>query len=396
MNGKRICGVAYTHYLTDPRVRRESEALAERGEMIDLFCLRKEGKPSIEQVNGVTIYRLPVSKYKGGNQLAYAVSYLLFTLVASLYITKHFLKKRYQIVHAHNMPDFVVFAGIVPKLFGAKIILDIHDLMPETFATKFNNNKLLMRILEFEEDISTRFANHLITVHAPYKQLLVDRGHNADKITILMNLPDENVFLAGNSQNYNTQPSNGDVLLIYHGAIVERYGLDLALYAFHKIADRAEKLKFRIIGDGDLAPLVKQIIKDLNLEDKVEFINKYIPVDQLPAMISQAQIGVVPNRRNAATQFILSTKLMEYALLEIPTVVSRLPTVQSYFDETSVSYFEADNVDDLAEKLLDLYTSPERRRALAKNAKAFNAKYNWQAMKQDLYALTDRLTDQRS
>jgi glycosyltransferase involved in cell wall biosynthesis len=394
MKVKKICAIAYTRYLTDPRVRRECEALAERGDQVDVFCLRGEGQPPVERVSGVTVYRLPVSKCRSDSQLAYIVSYFYFTLVAAWYITRHFLKERYQVIHAHNMPDFIVFAAIVPKLMGAKVILDIHDLMPETFTAKFNNT-LLRRVVELEEYVCTRFADHLITVHTPYKQILLKRGHLEDRITVLMNLPDENIFSVDKSRNA-PQPSDGDgVMLVYHGAIVERYGVDLALLAFHKIVPQAQRLRFRIIGNGALAPRVKQLIEELRLGERVEFINKYVPVDQLPALISRAHMGVVPNRRNAATEFILSTKLLEYVRLGIPALVSRLPTVESYFDETMVSYFEAGNVDDLAEKMLSLYQSPAARKALAENAMAFNARYAWNSMKQDLYHLVDYLT-QRS
>lgn len=393
MKVNKICAVAYTEYLTDPRVRRESEALAERGDQVDVFCLRSEGRPTKERVKGVTVYRLPVIRYKGSNQLAYIVSYLWFTLVATFYVTRHFVRERYQVVHAHNMPDFVVFAAIVPKLMGARVILDIHDLMPETFATKFDS-KFLRRTIEIEEHVCTRFADHLITVHAPYKQVLVKRGHAEDRITVLMNLPDEHVFSMSESQ-ISEQSSNNHVLLVYHGAIVERYGLDLALYAFRKVMHEADRLEFRIIGDGDLAPRVKQLIRELDLEERVEFIDEYVPVDQLPGLISKAHIGVVPNRLNAATEYILSTKLMEYAFLGIPAIVSKLTTVASYFDDTMVAYFEPGNADDLAEKLLSLYESPEARKRLAENAMAFNARYNWSSMKQDLYHLVDQLTSRR-
>jgi hypothetical protein len=38
---------------------------------------------------------------------------------------------RYNLVHVHNMPDVLVFEAFIPRVCGARVILDLHDPMPE-------------------------------------------------------------------------------------------------------------------------------------------------------------------------------------------------------------------------------------------------------------------------
>ena len=99
------------------------------------------------------------------------LSYLEFFFRCLLKITWLQLEKRYRVMHVNNMPDFFVFCSLLPKRMGAKVILDIHDPMPNTFASKFQKeeNGLPFKLLLWEQQISASFADQVITVHDPIK-----------------------------------------------------------------------------------------------------------------------------------------------------------------------------------------------------------------------------------
>ncbi|MCK4597891.1 glycosyltransferase, partial [bacterium] len=172
----KICMLAYTYYLSDPRVRREAEALADRGYGVDVLCLHGEGEKPRQQVNGVRVIRLPQSRYRGHRSWAYVVGYARFFILSFLWLTWFHLRKGYQLIQVHTMPDFLAFAALVPKILGAKIVLDIHDLMPELYSTKFGLAKShpLIKVLKLQERLSARFAHRVIAVHEPQRRLLVD------------------------------------------------------------------------------------------------------------------------------------------------------------------------------------------------------------------------------
>src|SRR5882762_758140 len=134
---KTILMVGYTYYESDPRVIREAEAAVDGGFDVDFLALRKAGTPPTEMIHGVRLIRLNQGKYRGHGRLRYFMEYLTFFLRCFVGITSLFFKRRYRVIHINNMPDFLVFTTILPRLFGTTIVLDIHDPMPNTFASKF-------------------------------------------------------------------------------------------------------------------------------------------------------------------------------------------------------------------------------------------------------------------
>src|SRR5438105_4117300 len=174
MNDRRtpkqaVMMIAYTNYSTDPRVIREAEAAVKGGFDVDFIALRRKEDPSEESIGGVLITHLNQQRYRGGGVLSYMLSYLEFLLRCFLRTTWMQVKKRYSVVHVNNMPDFFVLCALVPKMMGAKILLDIHDPMPNTFASKFKSgeNGLIFRLLLWQERMSAAFADRVLTVHDP-------------------------------------------------------------------------------------------------------------------------------------------------------------------------------------------------------------------------------------
>src|SRR5207344_986145 len=112
---------------SDPRVIREAEAAVDGGFAVDFLALRRAGTPPMEMVRGVRVIRLNQAKYRGGGHLTYLNEYVKFFIRCLVKTTSLFPKRRYKVVHVNNMPDFLVFSSIIPRLFGSKVILDIHD-----------------------------------------------------------------------------------------------------------------------------------------------------------------------------------------------------------------------------------------------------------------------------
>ena len=157
---KAILMIAYTNYRTDPRVIRAAEAAAGAGFDVDFIALRRPGDPAEETIKGVRLIRLNQTRYRGGGVLSYMLAYLVFFLRCLFKTSALHFRRRYAAVHVNNMPDFFVFCALVPKLMGAKVLLDIHDPMPKTFASKFKSgeNGLAYKLLLWQEKLSAAFA----------------------------------------------------------------------------------------------------------------------------------------------------------------------------------------------------------------------------------------------
>jgi hypothetical protein len=189
---KKICMPVYSYYPFDPRVRRAAEALIEKGYSVDVICLRSQGEDKFSTYHGVNIYRLPLGIKRGG-YLRYIYNYGMFFMLSFIMLNYLDRKQRYSAIHVHSLPDFQVFIAYFQKRRGAKIILDLHEAMAEIFAARFNKDmgSFLVRFPLFLERVSHAFAHQIITVNDTIKELYMKRGIPGEKITVIMNSPDQ-------------------------------------------------------------------------------------------------------------------------------------------------------------------------------------------------------------
>lgn len=375
----------------EPRVEREAHALLSHGYEVDVICLREGNEPKQAVVDGVNVYRLPVKRHKGSGAAVQLLEYLAFFTMASARLARLHRQWRYNTVQIHNLPDFLVFAAWLPKLTKTRLILDIHDLMPEFYASRFNStmHSWPVRLVCWQEYLSCRFADHVISVTDVWRNTLVHRGLPSQKVSVIMNVADHQIFRRPATQPRGSAPDS--FRLIYHGTVTRRYGIDVAIRAVDIVRQHIPGIHLTIHGVGEYREALIQLVADLNLEAHVEFTSNYIPTSQMPQFIRQADLGVVPYRRDVFTDGILPTKLMEYVALGVPVVAARTPVIENYFDETMVQFFEPECHEDLARCVLALHADRQRLHALAQNADWFNQRYNWQAVSAEYVAIVERL-----
>lgn len=384
---KKICMVAYTNYLSDARPRREAETLARRGDQVDFISLAEKGRPANETVEGVRLFRVRQMRYRGGSGLNYLLSYLRFLAAASLRLLRLYRQERYDIIYTHTMPDIIVLVALIPKLLGARVVLDIHDMMPELYMSKFGISEKhpLIRLLAFLEQISIRLADKVICVHDPHRDVLCRRGAPRSKITVVPNVPDPRIF-----STIPAASGAGDSFrVVYHGTIARRLGLDLAVRAFAQASSSCPNARLEIYGDGDASDEVEAAIQASGVADRIAFSRKLFPVDSVAHMIHGAAVGLIPNRRDAATEYMLPVKLLEYVHLGIPVIAPRLLAIQHYLSEEDVVYYEPGNVDALAAGLCRLYANPAERAELARKSAEFAKSFHWDKLKEELYSVID-------
>ena len=389
---KKICMVAYTHYHQDARPRRAAEALVERGDQVDFLALEQDGLPREELVGGVRLYNLQTRKYRGGGKLNYIKSYLDFFCRCLVWITRHQLTRRYDVIYLHTMPDFIVFTSTIARVLGATLVLDGYDMMPELFSSKFglSSDHALIRFLKLQERLSCRFADHVVCVHEPHRELLENRGAVADaRVSVLMNLPDPSVF--GADKKHLASTNLTAPRLVYHGTVARRLGLDLALRAFARVRETYPEARFDIYGAGDASEDVRAVVAELGLADCVGFEGRAFKLDDVPKLLEGATLGVVPNRRDSATEMMLPVKLLEYLYMGIPVIAPKLEAIEYYFPVESVSYYEPEDVESCARAMLSALGDTAVRKEQASQAEGFYQRFSWGTMKQRLYEVVDAL-----
>lgn len=385
----RVCMIAYSEYVSDARIRREAESLAERGDHVDCICLPHENNDSQRELRGVQLNPVGLKRYRGESAGRYLLSYLRFFIRAFLLVAARHLRWPYDVIQIHTMPDFMVFSALIPRLLGAGVILDVHDLMPELYMSKFNlgADRWLIRAIIWMERASIAFAHKAIAVHRPHLEALVRHGSPPGKFEVLLNTPDPAIFVPREKSK-----KNGVFRIVYHGTISKRHGLELAIRAAALARKEIENLKLSIIGDGDDLDRLLRLTAEMELDGFVEFTRKSVPVNKLPSMLADADLGVVPLKKDSFTQYMLPVKLMEYVMLGIPVIATRTATIEEYFDESMIEYISGDSEEELAYSIVRLHWDARRRTAMTNNAAEFTRNYNWDKQKCVYYRLVDSLT----
>jgi len=395
-NYRRHCMVVQKYYPIDPRVEREARSLLAEGIEVDLICLRNSNEPSQEDVDGVNVYRVPLGRFKHKGYFVQLLEYLTFFGLAFINLTWLHFKRRYDVIQIHNLPDFLVFAALIPKLNGAKVILDLHDLMPEFFAWRSQKpmDSLLVRLIRWQESLSCHFADHIITVTDLWRNSLIKRGQSPGKITVVMNVADESIF---NRKSVASPDKDNNIFQIfYHGTMAYRSGLDLVIKALNQIRYDAPDVRLTLhggIGSEEYQKVLENLIDKMNLHEHVNFSKGGIPTVDLPRVILKADLAVIPYRDGVFSGEILPTKIMEYAALGIPTVAARTPGISGYFDDTAVVFFTPENVDELANSILMLYRDRNKLAGLAQSITKFYDQYSWENQRSSYLRCIEKLFD---
>ena len=361
VTGIRVCMLAYTFYEADNRVRRYAEALVKRGDQVDAISLARENLPAFEVIQGVRVFRIQKRVIDEKGPLSYLLKLLLFFVRSAWILTVMHLRDPYDVIHVHSVPDFEVFATLIPRLMGARVILDIHDLVPEFYASKFRVSKrsLVFRQLIVLEKLSIAFSSHVIISNDLWYEKLIRRSVSPEKCVSITNYPDLSIFW----RRPRPVSPNGDFVMCYPGTLNWHQGLDVAIDAMSLLRERAPDLKFHIVGDGPDREKLIGMVSQLHLEDRVT-LQGFVPMEQVAEIMSRIDLGVVPKRKDSFGNEAFSTKILEFMAMNVPVVASRTRIDEYYFSDRMVQFFESDNAEDLAVKILDLMENPDRRIAL--------------------------------
>jgi glycosyltransferase involved in cell wall biosynthesis len=312
----------------------------------------------------------------------------LFFFRSAWILTIRHLKVRYDLIHVHSVPDFEVFATIIPRLMGARVILDIHDIVPELYASKFNvqQSSLIFRLLVRVEKLSIAYADHVIIANHIWQVTLTQRSVQPEKCSAILNYPDTTIF----SRRQHPDSRRTDFLMCYPGTLNSHQGVDRAIAAVDLLRDKAPHLKLLIIGDGPERERLKAMIERLGLQERV-VLTGLVPIEEVADTLATVDLGIVPKRKDSFGNHAFSTKILEFMAMGVPVLASNTRIDQYYFNEQLVEFFESESVEDLAAKILALMENPARRAALRVNGREYIRQNNWEAKSHEYLELVDRL-----
>jgi glycosyltransferase involved in cell wall biosynthesis len=389
---KSICILVQNNYDFDIRVRRKAEALVAAGYVVDVLALRGAHGPKSYSLNGVNVSTISLGKQRG-SLARYAFEYSAFFLWAFIRLTVQMPRKHYDVIDVNTLPDFLVFAAASAKWMGAKVVLDMHEITPEFYMSKYGiaQNSFWVRLMEYLEKISFDFADHVITINEPIQDLLVGRGLALAKSTVITNAADESRFISfSKALAADAASVPGTFVMMYHGTLTRTYGLDIAIEAFALAHEAMPGAEFWILGSGPEVGSLKDLVKQRGLTSKVKLLGVISPAD-IPAWLSKCDMGILPMRRDVFLEFASPNKLAEYIIMGKPVVVPRLKATRHYFSEDALAYCEPNDTSDMASQMVRVYGDSGLRARLATRAKEQYAPICWDVMKQRYLSLIENI-----
>lgn len=380
----RVGVITFDWYPYEPRALRLTRAAANAGYAVDVICTRKSHEKFRDVDGNIQIYRLPMKRGGNSSFASKVLFWCLFVVVAGVVAMWLHLRHRYKIVHVHNMPDFLVFSALGPKLLGAKVILDVQDVTPELMKAKARgrDNSWVVRFATWQERISTAFADHIVTTGPLFEASLLQRGVPKGKITNILNSADPSLFP---SERRCPPPFDASTegerpfILMYHGTIEKRNGLETAIRAFALARQSVPNIRLDIQGGGGYVSAVKQLTQEMGLSESVIFTGS-VTVDKLVDFVVHGDVGIIPYQKDGFMDLVLPTKAYEFAWMGRSMIASDTLAMRSMFRPEAVVLCEPDNPEAFAEAIIDLYKHPEKRARMIQCAAEDYEAYRWEVM----------------
>jgi glycosyltransferase involved in cell wall biosynthesis len=356
----------------EPMVQREAEALADAGFDVEVMCMRDPDRPRRCVVNGVTVISLPV-RWRRSGKARYAVDYGLFFVLAAWALALRHIRRPYAVVQVNSMPDFLVFAAIVPKLLGSRVVAYLHEPTPELAETVFGPG-LATRILAAVEQWALRFADHSVTVTDQLRLRYVERGAQGDRITVVLNCPDPRTLLAGWSPP--AAAARPEFVVVCHGTIEDRYGQDTIIEAAALLRDELPDLRVVLTGRGSLVDEMVAAIAARGLQGVVRF-EGWVSRPRLNDILHSADAGIVAQKASPYSHLVQTNKMVDYWIFGLPVIASRLRAVSEAYGDEVIEYYEPGEAAALAAAIRRLHDDPDRRAELARNGRLAQLANGW-------------------
>lgn len=349
----KIAVVAYTTFSTDTRVQKEAYAAKEAGYDLDIYTLNDS---SVSDYNIFNFIRSNIVQYKGHSKFNYIFSYFKFFVYCLFSLSWNYPKHKYKYIHVHNMPNFLVFSAVIPKLFGSKVLLDIHDLMPEIFAVKFKLpiTHPLIKMLNLEERLSATFANEIIATNKFHVKRFKANGIMNKNITEVVNVADEEIFYPPKVKNYEQEK----LIIAYPSTLAKRLGIDSLIEAVELLKNRNILCLLKIYGDGEYRIQISNMIEEKELNEYIELSSSFVSLEKLSQELDNALIGVIPLPSNLSNDIAMPVKIYEFFAKKICVVATDLHLLKECFN-SSVLFYQESNSKDLADKIEYLYHNRE-------------------------------------
>jgi glycosyltransferase involved in cell wall biosynthesis len=373
----KVCFVSTIPIETSRLVARQCEAVARLGARVTLIA------PLHAKLHN-TSFKLHYFPCATG-----AIGRLFSTplaLIASL-------REKADIYHIHSF-QLVGCAILLKVCFRKHIVYDMFEDFPSMMLMKHSIPSLIRTICSyvvlFLERLACKTFDAIVTADPAVLRMYTERHKLIGKARrrVFYNFPAE-WFLNCYESERRRFPKKYD--LVYSGGMSERTGLSVLLDAVElmaKVGVRPKVLMFGYVDEPRFVTEFKMKVSEKGLKDCFEMLGRVRPLE-VPSLLCQARIGVVPLQPIPKFLKNIPTKMFEYWACRLPVVASDLPPIRLFLREGEFGHLvDPTDASALAETLLNLLSNPLRAEAMGANAqKAVRLRMNAESEQRRLLRL---------
>jgi glycosyltransferase involved in cell wall biosynthesis len=379
----------------DRRVWMELCALRDGGYQVSAICpMGEKWIAPFEEIDGIQVWRYPPPPPASG-ALSYIWEFLYCWLQTARLSLVVLARRGFDVLHAANPPDTFWAIALPYRLFGKRYVFDHHDLCPELYVARFGEARrgnLLHRLLGALEWAQFRTADLVISTNESYRQVALTRGHMAaDRVVVVRSGPSRERFATVRTVDPSLRRGR-DHLVAYLGVMAPQDGVDHLLHAAHHLVHERGRtdVAFTLIGSGDSFEQLRQLTRELLLEDVVEFTGR-IPDAEVESILATADVCVCPDPLNPLNDVSTMNKILEYMACGRPIVAYDLRE-HRYSAAEGALYARPNRADDLAARIAELLDDPAMRERMgAYNRRRFLDRMAWEYSARDLLSAYGRL-----
>jgi glycosyltransferase involved in cell wall biosynthesis len=391
--GKKPCVLIVVENLPVPldrRVWQESCALRDAGYEVVVICPRMRGCTAPEEkLDGIQIYRHWISEEAGGF-VGFFREYASALWGETRLAWKAWRRHRFKIIHLCNPPDLLFLVAWPFKLFGVRVIYDVHDLWPEMFEAKFGRRGLFYWAVRVAERLTHACADVVLATNESVRQIAIERGGKRP----------ENVFVVRTAPKIPATDVCPDralkkgraYLAGYIGVMGDADGVHHVIEAADHLVNRLGRkdTQFLLMGTGPEFQRLVEMRDRLGLRDFVDLPGR-VSNEFLFRALQTIDVGVSSDPRNSYNDHCTMNKVLEYMTFGKPQVMFDLKEGRASAASAAVYVPENSSVA-LGEAISRVLDDPAARERMGRfGAERIRSELNWEKSVEQLLRAYERV-----
>ncbi|MCU0456637.1 MAG: glycosyltransferase [Bacteroidales bacterium] len=369
----------------DERVEKEALTLLSEGNRVFILCLNYGNFKLSENYKGIEIIRIGINKPLRNKMQA---TYLILPFYRMLWkrkIESVIKEETINVIHIHDLP--LADIGIrIRRKYNLKVVCDQHEFYSVWIVRTAHYNTFtgrIVRILSNWEKYERKYlalADLVITVAEPLRETYIkERGVKREKIIVLPNTPSREVFNDNNIDRSVVEKYRDNFMLFYAGHIDILRGINTIIEALPLIRETIPDFKFVLAGRFNRKyydPI--RFADELGVLDMIEYL-EWIPLQKLPSYVAASKVCIFIPPNTPEMNSTIVTKVYQNIVMHKPMIVGQPELMKNLVEKNGIGLsIKESNPNDLAEKLIMLWATPELLKSFEENARLIAEDYYWE------------------